>query len=404
MKFIHTADLHLGQMMYQYYSRTDEHDHFFGQLRAWCAAYNPDALLVSGDVFDIQNPPAAVRQHFNNVFADLRREFPEMAIVVTAGNHDSASRIEADRAVWDLAGVTLVGRGPTADGDDLDRFIVQLPAGFIVAVPFMLGSHTESVQRLLDRVEELNPDGLPVVMMAHAAMDGCDFAGHGDIGNQRVLEAADFGAGYDYLALGHIHRPQTLGQPLDDDLACAESRYLAPVMRYSGSALHVSCDEAYPHSVSLVDIDCHCGEVRVERLRIDELRHFYILPPEGQLAAATADEAMAAIDTFCADHNRGYIRLRVDVRAPLPPDFITRVYERLESTGGEVRLNPRTIYEGEVQHTEGDVPRFELAELQQMVNPLDFIRETIDQYPDLDLGALAADFKEIDDYLQTKDR
>ena len=65
MRIIHTADLHLGQIMYQDYSRDDEHDHFFAQLESWCLDYRPDALVVSGDIFDIQQPGATVKRRFN---------------------------------------------------------------------------------------------------------------------------------------------------------------------------------------------------------------------------------------------------------------------------------------------------------------------------------------------------
>ena len=56
MKLLHTADLHIGQILYQNYDRCDEHLHFFKQLTQWCKKEQPDALLVSGDVFDIQQP------------------------------------------------------------------------------------------------------------------------------------------------------------------------------------------------------------------------------------------------------------------------------------------------------------------------------------------------------------
>ena len=98
--------------MYQYYDRVDEHDHFFKQLKEWCGEYHPDALLVSGDVFDIQQPSAAVKAYFNNRFVELHRQFPEMAIVVTDGNHDPASRIEADREGWGMAGEAPEEDGP----------------------------------------------------------------------------------------------------------------------------------------------------------------------------------------------------------------------------------------------------------------------------------------------------
>ncbi len=405
MRFLHTADLHLGQIMYQYYDRVDEHDHFFKQLKEWCGEYHPDALLVSGDVFDIQQPSAAVKAYFNNRFVELHRRFPEMAIVVTAGNHDSASRIEADSEVWGMSGVTLVGYGPASDvleHDDgwQDRFIVELPTGFIVALPFMSSYRPDVVQSLLERVEQRNAASQPVVLMGHQAVGGSDYTGHSDIGNLRMLTGDEMGKGYDYLALGHIHRPQTLNYDLADEYT-EHSSYLSGIMRYSGSALHVSCDEQYPHSVSLVDIDRHNGNVELRRLTINELRHFYLLPDIDKDAAQSAEEIYSLIDDFCTAKGSGYIRLRIDSKTALPADFIQTIYDKLEATGNEVRFNPKTIWEnGTEEDGEEKKPDFEVAELQQMTNPLEFVRKIIDQYPELNIGELESDFAEIEAEMQ----
>ena len=115
MKIIHTADLHLGQILYQNYDRVDEHDHFFKQLEQWCLKELPDALVLSGDVFDIQQPSASVKKSFTDHFVRLHRICPQMKIIITAGNHDSASRIQADRAVWEIANAHLVGVSPSPE-------------------------------------------------------------------------------------------------------------------------------------------------------------------------------------------------------------------------------------------------------------------------------------------------
>lgn len=399
MRLLHTADLHLGQILYQYYDRTDEHDHYFRQLAGWCGEYRPDALLVCGDVFDIPQPGAANKEHFNRMVASLHRSFPEMAIVVIAGNHDSAARIEADSVVWGLSGVTVVGQAPTGatlqSDEQKDRYIVELPTGFIVAVPFMPSVRREAVQALLDRTAERNREGKPVVMCAHLALSGVDFMGHGDIGNQRVQEADELGHGYDYLALGHIHRPQTVGQDLGDE-AKPTSTYPAGAIRYSGSALHVSCDERYPHTVSLVELTAHGAEVKVTRLRIDELLHFYTLPDEAQAPARSAEEVYGLVRTFCDTHDRGYIRLRMDYSAQLPPGFVQTVYQMLEESGRQVRFNPKTLWT-EKPETPADEakPAFEMAELQQMDDPYEFVCRTVEQYPLLDRERLGDDFEEI---------
>ena len=109
MRILHTADLHLGQVIYQNYERRDEHRHFFNQLARWCRTYQPDALLVSGDVFDIQQPSATSKEAFANQFMELHRQCPSMAMVITAGNHDSASRLQTEREVWQLANTHIIG-------------------------------------------------------------------------------------------------------------------------------------------------------------------------------------------------------------------------------------------------------------------------------------------------------
>ena len=140
MKLLHTADLHLGQIIYQNYDRSDEHAHFFRQLQRWCETEHPDVLLVSGDVFDIQYPSAAVKKAFTDYFVDLYRSCPWLHIVITAGNHDSASRIQADSSVWQLANVHLVGVPPATNvsADDAswqDQYTVRLDCGYVVALP-----------------------------------------------------------------------------------------------------------------------------------------------------------------------------------------------------------------------------------------------------------------------------
>lgn len=402
MRILHTADLHLGQIMYHYYERVDEHEHFFAQLKEWCAQYKPDALLVSGDVFDIPQPSAAVKEYFNRTFVQIHRQFPDMSIVITAGNHDSASRIEADRSVWGLSGVTLIGHAPKesiAEDDcataEYDRFIVELPTCFIVAIPFMVNVRRAVLQAILDRVDERNINGLPVVMMAHSAIAGGDFLGHGEIGNIKTTSKDDIGTGYDYLALGHIHRPQTIGMPIDDE-SQKQSYYPSPVMRYSGSALHVSCDEQYPHSVSLVDIDQHGGNVTISRLRIDELRHFYIVPSLEQKPASTSDEVIAVLNEFCRSHERGYLRLNLDYDAE-KINLQQIVYPILEATGNEVRYNPNVIWQNRPEKdSTNNIPAFQMTEIQQMTNPLDFVRKTINRYPGLDPDSLESDFAEIE--------
>ena len=399
MRLLHTADLHIGQTLYQNYGRADEHEHFFQQLSEWCRQYQPDALVVSGDIFDIQQPGAAVKEFFNRTFVNLRNSCPGMHIVVTAGNHDSASRLQADAAVWKCINVHVVGTAPAADipaEDDgwQERFIVRIPSGYIAAFPYLNGNRHDIIQSVLDRIAAENADHKPVVMMGHLALRSADTTGHSsEIGRLATQTFEEMGNGYDYLALGHIHRPQTLGYPIGDEQADT-STYPTGIARYAGSALHVSCDEKYPHTVSLVEIPAHGAEIRVQRLRINELRHFYELPEDGQ-PAESAEEALHAIQKFAEERRSGYFRLRIRYSATLPADFDQQVYRLLEPYGDEVRYNPKTIWVGEPAETETEKPVFEVAELQTMDDPMLFIEKTAEQYSGLSLEELRNAFREV---------
>lgn len=399
MKILHIADLHLGQIIYQNYDRIDEHQHFFNQLKQWCVDEKPDALVVSGDIFDIQQPSSTTKKAFNDYFVDICRTCPEMKIVIVAGNHDSASRIQADSSIWGMTGTTLIGTGPITDAAEgwEEKFIVRIPSGYIIAMPFLTNERTEKLQHILDVIAAENTESKPVVMTGHTAVTGLDITGHDmEIGKLKTQGAESFGNGFDYLALGHIHKPQTIGH--QEDAMKEHVSYPAPVIRYSGSVLHVSCDETYPHSVSLVHIDKHGGTVDIKQLRIDELRHFYVLPADGS-QFTSADDAINAVKDFCRDHERGYIRLRVDYQTDLPANFNQEIYEILSVTNDEIRYNPKVIWEGNASSTEEEQvkPTFEVAELQQMTDPMVFIEKTINQYPTFSLDELRTVFEEVEE-------
>ena len=324
-----------------------------------------------------------------------------MHIIITAGNHDSASRLHADRAVWTFSNTHIVGLAPslTLEGDGWqDDYIIELPNGFIIELPYMQGERSQQLQSILDRVAERNTEGKPVVMMGHLAVTGSDTTGQDfEIGSLKTQDIAHLGTGYDYLALGHIHKPQTLGHP-EDSMTFEAVTYPAPVVRYSGSALHVSCDEAYPHSVSVVEIDKHEGQVTLRQLRIDELRHFHTLPEAPDQAYTSEEEALLGIEAFCQQVGKGYIRLKATYTTDLSSNFDQKVYDLLERYGNEVRYNPKTLWVGAPEHNPDDTERpvFEVAELQQMTDPVEFIEKTREQYPKLDFTTLREVFKEIE--------
>ena len=400
MKIIHIADLHLGQIIYQNYDRVDEHEHFFMQLEDLCREEMPDALVVSGDVFDIQQPSASVKRAFTEHFVRLHNQCPSMKIVITAGNHDSASRMQADSAVWKIANTTIVGVPPSPDlvgGPDgwQKDYVVKADFGYIITLPYMSSERPDVYKSILDWVEIDNEKGKPVVMMGHLAVTGMDPSGHNiEIGKIKTQSVGSLGTGYDYLALGHIHKPQTIGHQKD----CNETdvTYPSGVIRYSGSALHVSCDEKYQHTISIVEIDHRGGDVHIRQKRIDELRHFYELPLNGS-SFTTSDDALKAVSDFAQKYGKGYFRLRFDYNTALVADFTNSVYDILLGYNDEVRFNPKHIWTGvpDVKEGERTKPTFEVAELREITDPMIFIEKTKEQYPDLDIEEVRNSFEEV---------
>jgi exonuclease SbcD len=259
----------------------------------------------------------------------------------------------------------------------------------------MTGERKQTIQSILDKVAEDNTLGLPVVMMAHQAVTGVDVTSHDfEIGKLKTQDANTFGSGFDYLALGHIHKPQTIGH--QDDCMAEDVSYRSPVVRYAGSALHVSCDEVYPHTVSMVEIDSHKGKVCIHQLRIDELRHFYVLPLDGS-SFTSAEEAIEAVKEFTSEGDRGYIRFRFDQSTNLPSNFSQMVYDALLPYNDEWRYNPKMLWTGQddTQQQEKEQLVFEVAELQQMTDPMQFIERTKDHYPGLDIEDVRLAFEEV---------
>lgn len=276
MKILHTGDWHIGHVLYGY-DRACDHELMLSAICDVVKDERPDALVVSGDIFHTGQPSAAAQKMLSRYLVRMQKACPQMAIIATAGNHDSPSRHEAFADVWSELNVTMVGQINCNSADEvtvevLDSLIVPVAdKGFVVAMPYV---HYRNVpdnfyQLLLDRVAERNEAQSPVVLMAHLAVGGADFTGH-EVRDERVVGGLDvlplsaLGNGYDYLALGHIHHAQFV--PGSDDMA-----------RYAGSPLPISFDESYTHSVSVVSIAAHNQKPEVKTVDIRAGRNLITL-------------------------------------------------------------------------------------------------------------------------------
>ena len=253
MKIIHTSDWHLGVTLYGH-DRLDDHREMLRLLTETVAREQPDALLVSGDIFDSSSPSAAAERLLDSALMGLADAGKRgMKIILTSGNHDSPSRHTTHSAVYSRLGIHTIGSaGITADTDIAeiaDRFIIRVgEKGTVIAVPYI--NRRNMPEGLFDGLtdivsREISPT-LPTVMMAHLPVSRSVTTGHSDaderfVGGCENVEIDSLGHGYDYLALGHIHCPQQWNTG-------------NAIARYCGTPLPISFDESYPHSVTIVEL------------------------------------------------------------------------------------------------------------------------------------------------------
>ena len=328
MKIIATSDWHLGNLFHGN-DRLSEHRHFLNWLLERLEEHRPDALLVAGDVFHNGNPSAASQNAYYEFLASATQCCPDMRIVITAGNHDSASRLEAPRPL--LAHHRVEVRGSVRrmwrdDGlqNDYDDLIVPVfnadgEGVVLLAVPYLRydvaqhADYSKGVNRFLreltQRARDLYP-GRPLVMMAHMYAKGADIATHDAsekivIGGQEEVCMEGWNDHPDYLTCGHIHKRQHIW---NTDWA-----------RYTGSVLPMSFAEVdYRHGVDLLSW-ADDGRIAVDFLEYVPQHRLRILPEDDQKRSHAQlkkliHEKLAprGVDGGLSDHY-DYVMLKVEM-------------------------------------------------------------------------------------------
>lgn len=303
MKIIHTSDWHLGHALYGA-DRTEEQKSMLSQIEDLVRSESPDALIVSGDIYHTGVPSTTVQRLFTESVLRIHSACPEMVIVITAGNHDSAAKHTVSKVLWETQNVHMVSY--LADGP-----VIEVPGkGWIAAVPYINErSMPEGLfQTILDDIAQRNTGGLPVVLSAHLTVIGSDFDGHEDVRDRMVggiegIELDALGTGYDYAALGHIHHAQTVSGS-------------GGRVRYSGTPVPVSFDEKFAHSVSVVEIASHGAVPVIREEEIKNPRPLINIPTDG---FESWDKVKAKAEAFPKD-KPCYVRLNVEVKDYLPSD------------------------------------------------------------------------------------
>lgn len=331
MRILHTADWHLGKRLEQN-ERTEEHQAFLNWLIQILDAERIEVLVIAGDVFDTGNPSNTALELY---YGFLRRVKDTCCreVIIIGGNHDSISTLNAPQALLKYFNVHIIGGVPEEFTDQLitvnDR--AGEPALLICAVPFLrdrdlrlsiAGETTaEREQRLkkgiadhyyrfIPHISAYKARQIPVIATGHlfaAGSSTSDSEKEIHVGNLGQIGADQFPQEFDYIALGHIHRPQKINQ--------------ADHIRYSGSPLALSFSETADRKIVIV--------IEFEGVRLSQLTELEIpctrrlLRIKGTLPEVK--DRLAQIQDVAA-HFPSWIEVQVET-----PAFIYALEEELQT-------------------------------------------------------------------------
>ncbi|MFM1842082.1 MAG: hypothetical protein RLZZ490_818 [Cyanobacteriota bacterium] len=276
MKFLHTSDWHLGRQFHNV-SLIEDQKHLLNQLLNYVEREAVDVVIIAGDVYDRAIPPTIavdlLDETLNRICLDLK-----VPVIMIPGNHDSGDRLKFGASHFRQAGLHILG--------ELTRITepIRLPNCPIhfYAIPYTdpervrslfdveVKTHDEAYQYLLEKITQ-NPDfdRHPNVLISHCFLDGCEESDSERplaIGGAERVNYQPFTV-FDYVALGHLHRPQFKGKE--------SIQYCGSLLKYSFSEQHQA------KGVTLVEMD-ELGLQSVKRLPLTPLRNMRVIEGEFQ--------------------------------------------------------------------------------------------------------------------------
>lgn len=250
MKILHTSDWHLG-MSFGIHSLADEQRSFIGQLVQIIEDKQVDAVIIAGDIYDTSVSNREAIELYNMAVTGICNE-RNVPLLVIAGNHDGAARLASCRELLERAGLFVVGR---LEADiqpvtiqDVDFYL--LPYFNMDEVKSLypdeaktITSYESATDVVCNHIRETLDRSKKNIVISHSFIVGSELSDSdrsAKVGTATAV-SKDVFREFDYVALGHIHRPQNLTDRI----------------RYSGSPLIYSfgAEEKYEKSVTILDTD-----------------------------------------------------------------------------------------------------------------------------------------------------
>ena len=280
MKVLHTSDWHIGHRLHEH-SQFEEQTLYFEWLVNTIITHKIDVLLVSGDVFDSANPSSQSKKMYYDALLQINNTVCKH-IIITGGNHDSPGMLAAPKELLSALAIQVVAKATKEVKDEVFEFEIDKEHLIVAAVPFL---RDQDIRRAVanedfDEITEkykfalknhynavashchaLKKENSIVIAMGHLfAVDAQTSESEKDIyiGNLGHINASDFSDVFDYVALGHLHRAQIVGNNAH--------------IRYCGSPLVYSFSEVLNDKMSIL-LHIENGKIKaIEELEIPRFR------------------------------------------------------------------------------------------------------------------------------------
>ncbi len=285
MKILHTADWHLGHRLHEQ-SQIEEQKLFLNWIENYITTQKIDVLLISGDVFDTGSPSNQSKKMYFDFLVKINQSHCSH-IIITGGNHDSPEMLNAPKELLNALSIKVVGKAPENVADEVFELSVNNEKTIIGAVPYLRDQDIrravagENFDELVNRYKtalinhynlvaeyckSINKDNVPVIAMGHLFATGGKVSESEQniyVGNLGHIKADEFPTVFDYIALGHLHRPQIVGDN--------------PKIRYSGSPHILSFSELnYDKKIIVIDTN-HQKVLSIDEVKIPRFREVYQL-------------------------------------------------------------------------------------------------------------------------------
>ncbi|HEK3217886.1 TPA: exonuclease subunit SbcD [Proteus mirabilis] len=333
MRIIHTSDWHLGQYFFTK-TRAQEHQQFLDWLLAQIREQQVDAVIVAGDIFDTGSPPSYARELYNRFVVAIRDT--QCQLIILGGNHDSVATLNESKSLLACLNTTVIANVHT-ETPQAPIILYQknhTPGALLCAIPYLRprdminsksgqsgadkqGALKEAIadyyqrqyQAALDLRKQLNVN-IPIIATGHLTTIGAsvsDSVREIYIGTLEAFNATLFPP-FDYIALGHIHRPQRVNK--------------SGHIRYSGSPIPLSFDEsAQQKSVCLIDFEQ------------DKLAEMTLLPiPEFQLLrtlSGSLQEIATQLEKLATQYNEMDTTIWLDIEVSTQ-DYLSDIQNRIQ--------------------------------------------------------------------------